>query len=462
MRVQNSVRQNKIIFGILILSSIAILFLSLQIGSGNYDQVIVAVEMIFFGFITLAIIQQPYLGLVATVVSLPVIELLPAIPFASSAVSLIGGITLVSFLLGKPQQVNFKIFTKPSGLVWGMIFLGWIMISNPVAALLPSEDGRNWLFTFSQLLLLAWLVSELMDTPQKHHLLMWFYSIAAIISAVYSIPQGSIGETLIDSIRGSGLADGANSAARYFIVALIFLNHLRTTKISRIQRLFAILGMGILIFGVMVTVSRTGLILLFAAIGMLSIQRTETSRQGQAGIILALLVIVIWLFADNIFFIIRGIFPAIQAGSDTVGLRYALWEAGFRMWRDNVIQGIGIGQYISQLVFYASDLLPAYRLRLGAHNMYIQILAETGTIGLLVFSTQLMFAWNQLRFAIKNSEPLISRLANTWFIVFIIMLLGGITKQDHYDKLVWMVIGISALPLWTNKSVEDTDVRTTN
>lgn len=458
MQAETSVRKYRLVFGIIMIAAAAILFLSLLIGGGNYDQVFLAVGMVFFGFIVLAIIQQPYLGLVFTVVSLPITEIIPAIPFTSSAVSLIGAVTLVSFLLGKQQDIRITTFTKPSGLAWGLLFLIWIMVSNPAAALLPAEGGRNWLFTFSQLLLLAWLVSEMMDSPHKHHVLMWTYSIAAVISAIYSITQGSIGETIFDSIRGSGLADGANSAARYFIVALIFLYYLRTTKISALLRLAVTLGIGVLIFGVMVTVSRTGLILLFAAIGMLSIQRTERSRQGQAAIILALLVIVIWLFADNIFLILRGIFPAIQYGTDTVGLRYALWDAGIRMWQDQVLQGIGIGQYINQLVYYASDILPSYRLRLGAHNMYIQVLAETGSIGFLIFSAQLMFAWRQMRVAIKNSEHTISKLANTWFMVFVIMLLGGITKQDHYDKLVWMVIGISALPLWANNSEAETDV----
>ena len=461
MRVETSLRLYRVIFGLVIISAAAILFLSLQIGVGNYDQVILVIEIVFFGFIALAISRHPYIGLVVTVVSLPVIDILPSIPFASSAISLIGGVTLVSFLLGKSREVNIATFTKPSGLAWGLLFLGWIMLTNPTAALLPSFGGRNWLFTYIQLLLLAWLVSELMDSPVKHHVLMWSYSIAAVISAIYSIQQGSIGETIYESIRGSGLAEGANSAARYFIVALIFLYHLRSTKINSAQRLLVTAGIGILIFGVLVTVSRTGLILLFAAIGMLSIQRAERSRQGQAGAILALFVMVIWLFADNIFSIARGIFPAIQAGTDTVGLRYALWQAGARMWQDHVIQGIGIGQYPQQLIYYAIDLLPAYRLRLGAHNMYIEVLAETGSIGLMILSSQLMFTWIQLRTAIKNSEPLVSKLANTWMMVFIIMLLGGITKADHYDKLVWMVIGVSALPLWKTDSTSEKDVNET-
>lgn len=45
------------------------------------------------------VIRQPYLGVVFTLASLPIIDLLPEIPLFSSVVPLIGGVTLVIFLL---------------------------------------------------------------------------------------------------------------------------------------------------------------------------------------------------------------------------------------------------------------------------------------------------------------------------------------------------------------------------
>jgi hypothetical protein len=35
-------------------------------------------------------------------------------------------------------------------------------------------------------------------------------------------------------------------------------------------------------------------------------------------------------------------------------------------------------------------------------------------------------------------------LINFWIIVFIVMLIGGITKTDQADKLLWLVIGLSS------------------
>lgn len=35
------------------------------------------------------------------------------------------------------------------------------------------------------------------------------------------------------------------------------------------------------------------------------------------------------------------------------------------------------------------------------------------------------------------------KIRNVWLIVLMVMLIGGITKSDHADKLSWMVMGIS-------------------
>ena len=62
------------------------------------------------------------------------------------------------------------------------------------------------------------------------------------------------------------------------------------------------------------------------------------------------------------------------------------WLAALSMWRDEPIHGMGYGAY--------PDVYPEYimyrtaystHLRMGAHNLYFEIMAETGVIGLSVF-----------------------------------------------------------------------------
>jgi O-antigen ligase len=113
------------------------------------------------------------------------------------------------------------------------------------------------------------------------------------------------------------------------------------------------------------------------------------------------------------------------------------------MWLDNVLTGVGIGQFASNLRFYAPEDLPVRDYRLGAHNMYVQVLAETGIIGFSLFLMMLMSGVRSLWRAARLPNREISALAWTWLLAFSVMLLGGLTKHDQYDKLLWITIGVS-------------------
>lgn len=64
--------------------------------------------------------------------------------------------------------------------------------------------------------------------------------------------------------------------------------------------------------------------------------------------------------------------------------RLAHWVAGFRMWDSAPWLGIGAGNYA---VVYENVRVPVWPEPLGhAHNLYINILAETGIIGLAAFA----------------------------------------------------------------------------
>ncbi len=74
--------------------------------------------------------------------------------------------------------------------------------------------------------------------------------------------------------------------------------------------------------------------------------------------------------------------------------------------------------------------------------MYVAVLSETGIVGLLLFLGMLGVVLRDLFKAVQCKNEKISTLAKNWLVVAVLVLLAGITKQDHYDKLTWIVIGI--------------------
>lgn len=432
--------------------------IGLLLGTRQTEQFTIPLLIIIFAGLTLAILKQPYLGIVFTVASLPLTDLLPPIPYATSVVPLIGGMALVSYISQQRWHLNERLQIRLTiGHYLGLLFIAWLFLSNPSAALFLGS--RNWLLTFIQLLLLSWLAGKLLTNPREHQTLMWIYCAAAIFSALFAIREVIFGGGPSLILRGDGFTGGANSAARYFTIAFVFLVYLRNkTEKGPFLSGALLSSLAVLVVGVVYSVSRTGFLLLVAAIGMLLIQRSFTGRQQQLAFLatLAITITVIFFIPDLIFTLLRfdKMFQAVQLGTDTVGLRYTLWDAGWQMWSDHPLAGVGIGQFPSHLPFYGK-LLKLKLQHLGAHNMYIQVLAETGIIGLILFAGLLSSALKSLWQAARLSNPVASSLAWTWFIVLVLLLLGGITKNDHFDKLLWLVLGIGVSYTWQKTAIQN-------
>jgi O-antigen ligase len=408
------------------------------------DEASLTLTTIVFAVLAILILRWPYLGIVIILSSLSLVDILPSIPETSSVVILFGGVTLVGFFIAsliKKEQQDSQM-QIPSALIPGLLFLLWIL-TNISAAITPAPDGRFWIFTYIQLWILAWLASLLLKTPRQVHVLMWGFFLAGLVSALYASSEGVIGLTVKTSVRTAGLAAGINGAARYFLIALMFGYFLLTQQKKKLVKFFLIVGMVVLLYGVFVTVSRTGLLLLVAGLGLLLIQNLGTKNKIYLFILAFCALVLVWVQADNIVAIFQSISGSILAGTDTVGIRYGLWQAGLRMWADNTITGVGIGQFSQRLPFYGRDLLRPRYLSLGPHNMYIAVLSETGLVGLIFFLAMFAASMRFLFQATHSLTPEVKELAQAWIIILALVLIAGITKQDQYDKLTWMAVGVS-------------------
>ena len=396
------------------------------------------------------IFPRPYLGVIFTAASLAVVDLLPAIPLFSSVVPLIGAVTIVGYIFQNTKKSG-KVFLKIHAIsALGFLYIFWMFITNPQAAWSGWE--RNWVLTFAQLWFLAFLSGDLLDTNQKHRVFFWVFSIVSAVSAFVAIQQGYINEDISVYTRSAGLAEGENSAARYFIVGMIFFSYLRIDEKKRRLGLIATIGMIVTFLGVFFTVSRTGMVLLFTAIVLMILLNPQRKRNFLLIVIFLIAIFTLTLMSDSIFKVIESIFPSILQGTDTIGLRYKLWGAGWRMWLDYPLQGIGIGMYPVQLRYYAGYDMPAKFWRAVTHNMYLQVLSETGIIGFGIFITMIVITLKNLWPKHQKGDALGASLRTAWLIIFMVMLLGGVTMNQSADKIIWIVMGASSYFPGINKN----------
>lgn len=386
------------------------------------------------------VVSNPFLGIVFIAASLPVTDLLPSIPFLSSILPIIGGVTILGYLFQNRKKHGKGLKGARSILVLGVLFIFWIYITHPQAAWFGSD--RNWLLTYLQLVVLAFLAEELLDDPKKMRIFIWVFSIAAVLSALVAIQQGYIGEDIDTSIRTGGLSEGANSAGRYFVIGMIFFVYLRTTEKRLSLKILSSLGVVLTFIGVFYTVSRTAMVLLFTAIGLIILLNPRRKLNFPLIILFMISILAVTVLSETVFRILGSIIPSISQGTDTIGLRYKLWEAGFRMWQDHPLAGVGIGRYPLELPFYGTGI-PSYHLHLVAHSTYIQLLSETGIIGLLIWMSAVITSLVNLWKSSYTPDLENNALARVWFIVMVILLIGAITMTQSAEKFIWICMGLS-------------------
>lgn len=427
-----------------------LLFSSFLTALINLVAVIAAIDpvfvYIFVGIIglviSIVILYKPYIGIALILASLVIVDALPSLPFISSATVLLGGITLVAYFIVPKRRSYFqKTRSINKGFLILIALVFWIVVSNPSAAFLG--DSRSWAFTYIQLLILAWLGGKLLTGPKKNWWVFLLFIFASDVSAVVSINNGFIGTNIVESIRVGGLTTEINTVARYYVLGLLFLYYIFSTR-EKGQKWVVMFSIGssiLLILGVAFTVSRTGIILLLVLAGLI-LFKPNTPKAQKWPFLFWGLSIVLFMIPENVFTIAGSkILPSILEGSDTVGLRYSLWEAGIKMFLDHPLSGVGIGQFSNNVQDYATGGLLNFK-SLNPHSLYIQVISEIGIIGAFIFLSAILYA---IVFALKNEIFLQRRSTSIvwiWFSVVVIILIGGITKTALADKFLWIALGV--------------------
>jgi O-antigen ligase len=288
-------------------------------------------------------------------------------------------------------------------------------------------------------------VSILVRDTESHRALLLGFAVTCGLSAVAVVVFGHVGTTLQTSARPGGMTGGANTAARYFIISLVCVYYLYVAA-ERRRRLSgaALLALaGLSLMGLAFTVSRSGYLLGAACFGMLLLAPSTGTRARKYALLALLVALMLYAVPRGVFPIATSIPSAIAEGADTAGLRYSLWRAGWIMFRDNWFTGVGIGQFSANLPVYGSGLVAPRHLDLTPHSMYVQLLCETGVGGFLLFAAAAAASLkNLLRMATAAADTQTKMAGWVWMTILVLLLLGGITKTDFSDKLLWVALGV--------------------
>lgn len=127
------------------------------------------------------------------------------------------------------------------------------------------------------------------------------------------------------------------------------------------------------------------------------------------------------------------------------------WMAAISMWAASPILGSGFGCYPDLYYHYIYDIGSLeVKLHMGAHNLYLEILAELGVVGLFAYSLVIFAFFIETRrlYRLGKDDPNIRALSfglESMMVVYLIhAFVNNLGPSDEIDVAFWTTLGLAA------------------
>jgi O-antigen ligase len=200
-------------------------------------------------------------------------------------------------------------------------------------------------------------------------------------------------------------------------------------------------------FAVFLTLSRGGLIALGASL-VAAVLVAGRHRGKVAALALSTMAVTVLYFS---MFAPAAAEQRVTGANGGTG-RADIWTVGWRMVQDHPLRGIGAGNFPIASIHY---LLEPGALRRDdfivdtpkvAHNTYLDVLAELGVVGLVLFMSVVLFslgcALRAARAATRSGDGQLEILARAMFVALVGLLAADFFVSRQYSKQLWLLLAL--------------------
>lgn len=381
-----------------------------------------------------------------------VASFLDALPVGGAALTMTKGLGLllaiswVAALAMRPETENDFLSDHPAFSYLLLLFLGWAAVS-----LLWAESpatGFDSVFRYGLNIVLFLIVYTAVRDRQAASWLVAAFLLGALVSAAYGIMAPTDGSSLYDVSRATGTIGDANELAAMLVAALVLAGAFAVGwREYPVVLVFALLVGVFCLAGIVLTFSRGGLVALAVAL------LTAVALGGRWRPAAALLLVAVVAFSATYFVYVaspeeRTRVTTIEGGTG----RSDIWAVGWRMFQSSPVSGVGVGNFpVSSIHF----LLEPGALRRDefivdepkvAHNVYLEMVAELGLVGFLLFMTiigfSLVSAIKAARAFLAKGDDRMELLARAVAVAIVALLAANFFVSDQFAKQLWLLLAL--------------------
>lgn len=302
------------------------------------------------------------------------------VPITLFAVFLIALFFIIALAVARS---NYGFSLKASVLSFMVISL----ITSAFTSQRLSISAEAFLFKTMEYLLIFLIMADVINTPRRVFNLVSIFLIAAFFIGIDGVYQRLAGRDLFRKfplfldMKITAAFKAPNDFGTYLATALPLPLALIAFNVMNWKKKLGLLALSLLLATCLLLTFARGAWLGFFAGFLFLLIFTGWRRLVAALVILALLASLTVLLAPPV--IKAQLDSFAKLGSDTSSIdRLLIWKTGWRIFLDRPVFGHGLNTFMSVFEKYK----PAdYKWIVYAHNCFLQIAAETGIIGLLVF-----------------------------------------------------------------------------
>ena len=429
--------------------------------------------------VTAIIFRYPYVGLLLVAATIPadVSGMLSGkgSAMALSITKLLGVLTVlaaITDILLRQKRPNLERLLTPQTAT--IVVLVFITIASCLIS--PTKESFHEVVRLITILLFVLITVYFVDCPDRIVHILWVLAIAATIVAMQSIAQrsGNAAYTSEEWVAGAGAVLDVSEVnvgnmlrttgtfshpawlGLFLSITIPLTLFIVWTARHPLVVIAGLASIAIQILGVFSTYSRMAYVGVALGLCLFALRR----RFGPALLVVLIIgsVVVFPAMPDEIQARMRSILKYQESSSSVTRIGQQL--AGWYMFQDNPVFGVGPGNFEDKVLHYGRNIREPFHVEpIGAHNMFVEVAAELGIPGLITVLVLLVITWRDARRIRK--EALITEDKNRCIlfecigIAMLVFVVSSLFVHAQYRKEWWLLValvaaGRSLIPLTCN------------